>query len=81
MPSLRVAPENKDTVPKRKKLVRRRSTKRWWLKDEAKQGMKNEFDLLVQLTERAHFYFLFKKIREQHLDQPRSCTISDFEFH
>ena len=53
MPSLRVAPENKDTVPKRKKLVRRRSTKRWWLTDEAKQEMKNEFDSLVQLTERS----------------------------
>ena len=54
MPSLRVAPENKDTVPKRKKLVRRRSTKRWWLTDEAKKEMKNEFDSLVQLTERDH---------------------------
>ena len=54
MTSLRVAPEDSDSLRKRNKLVRRQSTKRWWLSDEAKEKMKTEFDSLVEITERDH---------------------------
>ena len=54
MTSLRVAPEDSDSSRKRNKLVRRQSTKRWWLSDEAKEKMKTEFDSLVEITERDH---------------------------
>ena len=52
----RVAPQQSrsNRTSKRNKLLRRKSTKRWWLSDESKKQMQTDFDSLVKITEKDH---------------------------